>query len=109
MAIARNRSGRNQDSGNHKTGKAAHFPGPEEACLGRSPNAEGRTQGMSKLLAAVLVLFAFPGMAAAEDAPARPEPARVVAIPNMLSASERENYQSIFADLRAQNWASAAG
>jgi len=59
------------------------------------------------LLAAGLMLSAAPAFAA--DADSRAERPRAVPIPAMLSASERENYRSIFADLRAQNWLGAQG
>jgi soluble lytic murein transglycosylase-like protein len=52
------------------------------------------------LLSATPVLAQAPGAATA---------ARGFAIPAQLSASERENYRNVFADLRAQNWAGAAG
>ena len=59
------------------------------------------------LFAAGLILAATPAFAqsATADAPA----ARAFTVPAQLSASERENYQAVFADLRAQNWAGAAG
>ena len=65
----------------------------------------------SAVLAAGLILCAAPALAGAGDdardsRAARP---RAVAIPSQLSASQRENYQAVFADLRAQYWASAAG
>ena len=55
------------------------------------------------LLAAALVVAAAPALA--DDAP----PPRAFNVPSQLGASEREHYQAVFADLRAQNWAGAAG
>jgi soluble lytic murein transglycosylase len=40
--------------------------------------------------------------------PERQSQVRAVAVPSQLSASERDNYRAVFADLRAQNWAAAA-
>ncbi|HWT14056.1 MAG TPA: lytic transglycosylase domain-containing protein [Allosphingosinicella sp.] len=59
------------------------------------------------LLAAGLVLSASP--AVADDSATTPAAARAAPVPSQLSASERQNYQAVFADLRAQNWAGAAG
>ena len=62
----------------------------------------------SALFAAGLVVAATPALAeygATADAPAQ----RAFDIPNQLSSSERDNYRAVFADLRAQNWAGAAG
>ncbi len=59
------------------------------------------------LLSACLLLSVTPGFA--QDRPREARAARAFNIPVQLSASERENYQAIFADLRAQNWAGAAG
>jgi soluble lytic murein transglycosylase-like protein len=53
------------------------------------------------LLAASLVLAAAPALAQ--------EGGRGVPAPAQLSASERDNYRAIFAALRAQDWAGAAG
>jgi len=62
------------------------------------------------LLAAGLVAAATPAAAAIpEAAPARALARRDAEVPRVLSAAERENYRAIFADLRAGNWASAAG
>lgn len=57
------------------------------------------------LLAAGLILAAAP--ARAEDQPGAARGA--VALPSMLTASERDNYRGVFAALRAQDWAGAAG
>lgn len=59
------------------------------------------------LLASGIALAAVP--AAAEDIDMQAAPARAFTIPAQLSPSEREQYLLIFADLRASNWASAAG
>jgi len=59
------------------------------------------------VVAAGLSLAAIPALAEAGQAPARAE--RAFAIPQQLEGAERENYRAVFADLRAQNWASAAG
>lgn len=62
------------------------------------------------LLAASLGLFCAATPALAADQAETPAQApQSVAIPAMLNASQRENYRSIFTDLRAQNWAGAAG
>jgi len=53
------------------------------------------------LLAATMILAAAP--AAAQDS------GRAISAPAQLSASERDNYRAIFATLRAQDWAGAAG
>lgn len=58
------------------------------------------------LSAAGLLLAAAPALAADDD---RPDAARAFAAPSQLSAAERENYRAIFAALRAQDWAGAAG
>ena len=60
------------------------------------------------LLAATLLLSPTPVLAAGGGA-AQAERDRAPNLPTQLSASERENYRAVFADLRAQNWASAAG
>ena len=57
------------------------------------------------LLAAGLVLAATP--ARAEDQ--APDGRGAVALASMLTASERDNYRGVFAALRAQDWAGAAG
>jgi soluble lytic murein transglycosylase-like protein len=59
------------------------------------------------LLAAGLLAVAIP--AAAADTGSRAEGPSEVRIPAMLSASERDNYRAVFADLRAQNWLGAQG
>ena len=61
------------------------------------------------LLAAGLILSAATPAFAADQGEARAQAPAPVSIPAMLSASERENYRVVFADLRAQNWAGAAG
>jgi soluble lytic murein transglycosylase-like protein len=53
------------------------------------------------LLAASLILAAAPASAQ--------EGGRGIAAPAQLSAAERENYRAVFAALRAQDWAGAAG
>jgi hypothetical protein len=58
------------------------------------------------LALAGFLLAATPALA---QTPAAAPAARGFAVPAQLSASERENYTAIFADLRAQNWAGAAG
>ena len=58
------------------------------------------------LALAGLLLAAGPALA---QAPSAASAARGFAVPAQLSAAERENYTAIFADLRAQNWAGAAG
>jgi len=58
------------------------------------------------LLAAGLVLCATPALADAGALDATPRAANV---PAQLSGSERDNYRAVFADLRAENWAGAAG
>ena len=58
------------------------------------------------LLAAGLILSGAPAQAGSSSAQAEHRQFR---IPAQLSASERENYAAVFADLRAQNWAGAAG
>lgn len=60
------------------------------------------------LLAAGLLLCASPALADEAGDAAQPA-ARAAAIPAQLNASQRENYRSVFADLRAQNWAGAVG
>jgi peptidoglycan lytic transglycosylase len=60
------------------------------------------------LLAAGLTLAATPASGEG-GAAAQARPAQGTAIPSQLAASERENYRAVFADLRAQNWAGAAG
>lgn len=60
------------------------------------------------LLAAGLILAATPAFAAGNALDQGARPARAFNLPSQLSASERENYQAVFADLRASNWASAA-
>ena len=57
------------------------------------------------LLVAASILCVSPALAdgAAMDAP------RGASLPAQLSGSEREYYRAVFADLRAQNWAGAAG
>src|SRR5918998_198837 len=62
----------------------------------------------SVLLAGGLVVAAAPAWAEAGDA-AQGRPRQSVALPAQLSASERQNYRAVFADLGAQNWAGAAG
>lgn len=59
------------------------------------------------LILAGIALAAVP--AAAEDGDLQAAATRPFAIPAQLSPSEREQYQLVFADLRASNWASAAG
>ncbi len=60
--------------------------------------------------AGLLVTAATPALAAGLDADAgRGQAPREAEAPRILSASERENYRAIFADLRAGNWASVAG
>jgi len=62
------------------------------------------------LLAAGLILAAAPAFANdLGDQGRAPRAARAFDIPAQLSQSERDNYRSIFADLRMRNWASAAG
>lgn len=58
------------------------------------------------LLTAGLLFCATPALA---DAEAQGQGARTAAIPAQLSASERDNYRAIFAALRGQDWATAAG
>ncbi len=53
------------------------------------------------------LLLAAPALAAGDAADGRS--ARAVPLPTQLSGAERENYRAVFADLRAQNWAGAAG
>ncbi|MGZ8361757.1 MAG: lytic transglycosylase domain-containing protein [Allosphingosinicella sp.] len=61
---------------------------------------------MLTLVAAGLMAVQLPAFAAAaQDRASAP---RAVALPTQLGGSERENYQLVFADLRAQNWAGAA-
>jgi soluble lytic murein transglycosylase-like protein len=57
------------------------------------------------LLAAGLVLTSAPALA---HQASRPVAQRVVVVPTQLEGSERERYQAVFADLRAQNWTGAA-
>ncbi|MGQ0590968.1 MAG: hypothetical protein ACT4N8_15820 [Sphingosinicella sp.] len=62
------------------------------------------------LLAAGLILAAAPAFANdMGDQGRAPRAARAFDIQAQLSQSERDNYRSIFADLRMRNWASAAG
>lgn len=61
----------------------------------------------SALFAAGLAFAATPALA--DDATADAAPAPAFDLPSQLSAAERENYRAVFADLRAQNWAGAAG
>ena len=62
------------------------------------------------LLAAGLILAAAPALANdAGDQGRAPRAARAFEIPAQLSQSERDNYRAVFADLRTQNWAGAAG
>ena len=64
-------------------------------------------------IAAGLFLSAAPVIAADFDqsaaSAAAPAPAGAFAIPAQLGESERVYYRALFADLRAQNWAGAAG
>jgi soluble lytic murein transglycosylase-like protein len=53
------------------------------------------------------MLSAFSGPALGAGAPT--ERPRAVQLPAMLSASERENYRAIFADIRGRNWLGAQG
>lgn len=62
---------------------------------------------LSRLLLAGLTLAATPALAQSGGAQARP--VQAAPVPSQLSTSERENYRAVFADLRAQNWAGAAG
>ena len=59
------------------------------------------------LLTAGLVLCATPALA--DDVAVDADAPRAASVPTQLGASERENYQAVFADLRSQNWAGAAG
>lgn len=59
------------------------------------------------LLAAGLVLAAAPALA--EDGDQTEATAPRFTLPVMLNSTERANYQGVFADLRASNWAGAAG
>ena len=56
------------------------------------------------LLAAGLILAAAP-LAAQENAPRE----RAISAPAQLSPAERDSYRTVFASLRAQDWAGAAG
>ena len=67
------------------------------------------TKALRALLAAGLALAALPAAAEDGDMQAARAAARPFAIPALLSPAEREQYLLIFADLRASNWASAAG
>ncbi|HEV2816750.1 MAG TPA: lytic transglycosylase domain-containing protein [Allosphingosinicella sp.] len=58
------------------------------------------TNGLKAALLACAVALA---------APAWGQSARAIAAPAQLSASERDNYRAVFAALRAQDWAGAAG
>ena len=111
MARSGNARRPGQDFGNHKSGKAGHPAGAQEARLGRSPDASEGARGMKTLLLAAslgLSCAATPALAA-DQAETPAQAPQSVAIPAMLNASQRENYRSVFADLRAQNWAGAAG
>lgn len=57
------------------------------------------------LLAAGLALVAAPALAEDQATASR----SALLLPTMLSASERDNYRAVFAALRAQDWAGAAG
>ncbi len=59
------------------------------------------------LLASCLAFSFAPTAARAAQAESRASGG--IAIPTILSASERENYRAVFADLAGQNWAGAAG
>ncbi|WP_129792673.1 lytic transglycosylase domain-containing protein [Sphingosinicella sp. CPCC 101087] len=65
--------------------------------------------GRTLLAAGLLLLVSPPALADAGGVSGRGERGQAVRIPAMLSNSERENYRAVFADLRAQNWGSAAG
>lgn len=64
------------------------------------------TKALRALLAAGIAFAAVPAFA--DDGDVQATAAAPFVIPTQLSASEREQYQLIFADLRASNWASAA-
>ncbi len=59
---------------------------------------------LTRALVAGFVLAALPASAMAQG---QQRPARAFNIPAQLNTSERENYQALFADLRASNWPSA--
>lgn len=63
---------------------------------------------LRRTLLAGLVLAAAPTWAGATE-PESPPASRAAPVPAQLGASEREHYRAVFADLRAQNWAGAAG
>jgi soluble lytic murein transglycosylase len=63
---------------------------------------------MKRLTAALITGFALAALPASAMAQSQQRPERAFNIPAQLDGSERENYQAVFADLRASNWASAA-
>ena len=65
-------------------------------------------KALRALLAAGIAFAALPAFAEDGDMQVTVE-SRPFVIPAQLSAAEREQYQLIFADVRASNWASAAG
>jgi len=58
------------------------------------------TKGLKAALLAATMILAVP---------ARAQEARAVSAPAQLTASERDGYRAVFAALRAQDWAGAAG
>ncbi len=87
--------------------------GAEGACLGRPANADGGAEAMTRLSGALtamgLALAATPAYAEDTIRPAPTAPLHGIAAPAQLGASERDNYRAVFASLRAQDWAGAAG
>src|SRR5690606_15018515 len=80
----------------------------EEARLGRSPDADGKTRPMTKsgffLLAATMLVAAAPLQAASE--PAKRDLSGTV--PVELTQAQRADYAAIFAALRASDWIGAS-
>jgi soluble lytic murein transglycosylase len=62
---------------------------------------------LTGLIAAGFVLAATPALA--DDVASPAAAGRVYAAPAQLTQSERDNYRAVFAALRAQDWAGAAG
>lgn len=63
---------------------------------------------MKRLTGALVAGFVLAALPASAVAQGQQRPPRAFNVPTQLNGSERENYQAVFADLRASSWASAA-